>query len=359
MQQKRMKITLAVGIVYVLAAMCIMLYAIMSRAGRTSGMRQEQVYSEIKGEYGRQENGLWKILSLSQNTEQDSDIIIPTGQRIKAANLKIENKYYDNELLIGIAGLEGMEEEQFVQNTIAGNLAKVKEAVYETEDDTLWLKFKLDGIYEYRSSITDTDLCIELVKPKEVFDRVIVMDSVYSENVRNSYKKESKEQEILSDIAKLTEQKVNDMDATKIYYAETGEKVLSLEEKLRIIEETEADFYIGIALNYSEDKSIYGIETIYNRTYFIPYFGNTELADCLERNVTLAVSGRAKGLTQAKEEDIILQKAKVPAVIVKVGYLSNEKEAALLNKSEYRERIAEGVLQAVQESYEKMENEKR
>ncbi len=81
------------------------------------------------------------------------------------------------------------------------------------------------------------------------------------------------------------------------------------------------------------------------------------MADCLERNVTAQVSGRANGLTQATEEDIILQRIKIPAVILKQGYLSDEKEVTLLGTDEYRDRIAKGVLLAVQEAYEKMEKE--
>lgn len=188
-------------------------------------------------------------------------------------------------------------------------------------------------------------------KDETAYERVIFID--YSSGSG------TEENEITLDILKRTEEKLAAQGAVKVYYinAENDERMPSVEEKLQEISETEADLYIEIELNENVDTSVYGIEVVYNGTYFIPDFGNAELADCLARNVTKQVSGRANGLTQATEEDIILQKVKVPAVVLKAGYLSNEKESGLLNTEAYRDRIAEGIAVTVQEAYEKMEKE--
>lgn len=193
------------------------------------------------------------------------------------------------------------------------------------------------------------------IKQREAYERIIVVDPCGSGE--SNSKDEKQAQEITLDIARRLEEKILADNTIKVYYTRTDDTVMSEEQKLKLISETEADFYVGIALNESSDASVYGVETVYNGTYFIPYFGNTELADCMERNVTKQALGRANGLTQAGEEDIILQKTKIPAVVLKAGYLSNNKEAELLNNESYREQIAEGVFLAVQEAYEKMENE--
>lgn len=259
MQRKRMWITLAVGIVYVVMAMFIMLYAVSSRSG--------QRLSESTQNAGKNAGSTLNILTVSEEQEKTDSV---SKEQKKAA----------------------------------------------PESD--------------------------VQKPETAYERAVVIDPYADGKDR-----------ITEDIAERIGQKLETVYGLKVYYTEKT----SIEERQQFISETNADFYIGIALNESADSSVYGVETVYNGTYFIPFFGNTDLADCLERNVTEQVSGRANGLTQATEEDIILQRIKIPAVILKAGYLSNEKEAALLGTEEYRDRIAEGVLLAVQEAYEKMENE--
>jgi N-acetylmuramoyl-L-alanine amidase len=44
---------------------------------------------------------------------------------------------------------------------------------------------------------------------------------------------------------------------------------------------------------------------------------------------------------------VVLVGAKVPSVLVEVGFLSNAREEALLRKSEYRQRLAEALFRGV------------
>ena len=350
MQQKRRWITLAVGVVYAFIAMFVMLYAVNNREVIIEDNRNEQMLSEFTQKTDKKENNSWEILTLSEEKSQDKEIAIPVGQGIRNENLILKNDYINRELWISI---DGMREITFDENIFVKNVANIQEAVYEIQGDTVQVKLTLDAIYECRSVLEDNYLYIDLMKPKEAYERIIVVDPYGNDEGMSSRKAGIKEKEFTLDVAKRIGKKISSNHAIKVYYTRTDDAIMSVEERLQLISETEADFYIGIALNESEETSVYGVETVCNGTYFIPFFGNTQLADCVERNVTQQVSGRANGLTQAKEEDIILQKTKIPAVILKAGYLSNEKEAELLNKEEYRDLIAEGILLAVQEAYEK------
>lgn len=354
MQQKQMRITLIIGLVYVVAAMWIMLYAATHRVVVIQDVTQGQMLSSAESEESRRENSIWKAVELTINEEMGKDIVIPLETELKAEQVTIENHYMEKEVWIG---LDGVDKDFFEKNPVSGNLSLIEEAVYGKQKGLVWLRFKLADVYECKSILEDTHLCIELVKPKEIYEKVVVLDPWYNESAAGVLREGMTEKEITLDIAKRLEEKMKADDSIKIYYTRMDEEEPSLEARQNIIKETEADFYIGIMLNEDTDTAKYGVETVYNGTYFIPGVGSVELADCLERNVTLKVSGRANGLTQAGEEDIIVQKATVPAALLKAGYLSNEKEAALLNSEGYREWIAEGIWDAVQEAYEKMENE--
>ena len=121
-----------------------------------------------------------------------------------------------------------------------------------------------------------------------------------------------------------------------------------------MIQEAGADLYIRIgAAENAAEENVYGIQCYYNDEYFIPGFGNVELADIVTRAVTIASSNRALGLIPA-DEDSILKEIDIPAVQLSAGYLSNDRERNLLQQEAYLEKVAEGILNAIGESCQKL-----
>ncbi len=347
MQSKQMWITFGAGLVYVVAAMWIMIYAGMNRVITIQDVGQEQIFgTNLQGV--KEEGGTWKSLPLNEEVLEQKDIVVPLEAEIKAENVVLENHYMDKEIWIG---LDGIEKNYFEKNEVSANPKIVEKAVYGKQDGLLWLRFKMDDIYECQSILEDGHLCISLAKPKEIYETIVVVDPCY-ETAGGIQTEGMTAKEITTDIARRLEERLRTEEKYKVYYTDMEGKNPSIERRQELLKETEADLYIGISLNDSDDRSVYGVETIYNGTYFIPVFGNVELADCLTRNVTEQISGRANGLTKAGEEDILVKEATIPAVILKAGYLSNTEEAALLNMEDYREKIAEGIFLTVQEAGE-------
>ena len=76
------------------------------------------------------------------------------------------------------------------------------------------------------------------------------------------------------------------------------------------------------------------------------------MADLLEREVVTAISGKANGLVDSTEDDVVINSAVVPAATIRVGYISNGQEAILLNRDDYIQKIADGIFQAIMAAYE-------
>ena len=61
---------------------------------------------------------------------------------------------------------------------------------------------------------------------------------------------------------------------------------------------------------------------------------------------------REMGLAEAGDNDEIIRKATVPAATIKVGYYTNTQENILLNRDDYRTRIADGIMAAIEQAYD-------
>ena len=353
MQQKQMRITLLIGLIYAAVSMYVMFAAVMNRIVVIEDGGQQEMLSGTNGLERADGSRAWRNLLLKAEADRKEDIVIPLEEDTKAEDVTIENHYMDQEIWVRIGGIEKY---FYTKNEIGGNLALVKSALYERDSGDVWMKFKLNGIYELKSVLEEHCLCIEMAKPTEMYEHIIVVDPWYGGGEAGGKGQGTMEEQITLDIAKRMEDIMRPEGAVKLYYTSMGDGMPSLEARMQIIEETAADFYVGITVNRADDTAIYGLEAVYNDIYFIPHAGSVELADSLVRNATIAVSGRANGLTQAEEGDQIIQSASIPAAVLKVGYLSNEKEAALLNSEDYRDRLAEGICNAIKEFYEQAEN---
>lgn len=288
-----------------------------------------------------------------QNGQEMSYFCIPLHTDVKAENVTIENHYMDKELWVSIkldaenAGYESFYRAQGVY----GNRNAVIDGRFENGTDTFWLKFRLTGVYEYHSIFEDNKLYIDFMTPKEAYDRIVVIDPAYGGAVTGAVSEELAGKDITLEIARALKKKLDETDI-KVYYTRMDDSELSDEERVGLTNATKADMLIRIEVNENEDSKIYGTEAVYNSQFFIPGFGSVELADLLEREVVTAISGKANGLVDSTETDIVINEATVPAAAIRVGYLSNGQEEILLGREDYIQKIAEGIYQAIIKAYE-------
>ncbi len=292
-------------------------------------------------------------LTLENTSTEENVWSIPLIEGTKAEDVVMENRYMDKELWVYIRGITP---EYYDENPMNGNVNSIVNAYCESQEDGILLKMEMDGVYEYRSTMENNALQLEFYRPQELYDMIVVIDPVGGGSQLGITTQHWYEKNLVLQIAKIVQKKW-DNQSIKIYFTRTEDVLVEKEQRVELIEAVNADCYIGIcASENTEDTAIYGIQSFYNKEYFIPEFGNVQLADAVTRNVTIAAGNKAVGL-QVAEESSILEDIKIPATQVSIGFLSNEKESALFEQEEYREKIADGIAKAITEVYDKFGKE--
>lgn len=317
-----------------------------SSQSRENGQETDEVLFFLEGEEKEPNK-----LTFFQGESDTSYLRVPLPKGCKAGDIAIENYYMDQELWILVDGADG---EFYEENAISGNQEMVRQGIYEDDEEGMKLRFKLTGIFEYRTILENNELYISFLSPKEVYDKIVVIDPAWG-GFQTGYKSdELEEKEINLAIAGKLKEKLDGTDI-KVYYTRLDDVNPAEESRIRLANETRADMYIRIELGSSEDGSVYGTTAVYNGNYFIPGFGSVELADLLEKEVVTSIKGKALGLEEAEEPESILKYATVPAATVRVGCATNKQEATLLMREEYQEKIAEGIYNAILKAYEEKE----
>lgn len=292
-----------------------------------------------------------KLLHFKEGSENTHFLCIPLMEGIKSEQVQIENFYMEKEMRVYI---EGMDEVFYETEAISGNISNILKGTYENVKGKILLTFQLSDVYEYRSVLEDNFLYIELVVPKEMYDKIIVIDAGHGGQDTGVMTEELTEKDLSLNIVKKLKEKLDESDI-KVYYTRMDDEDVADEDRVAIANQVKADMLISIHANEMEDSKIYGTQTVYNESFFIPGFGSLELADMLEREVVTAISGKGLGLVAAEEEDVVVWDATVPAAMIEVGCLSNAQELMLLRKDSYINRIATGIYDTIIKAYEDKE----
>lgn len=358
MQDRLRKMSFVYGLLFFAAAMGIMLYAAKYKVIRIQDVAQDQVvvHEEEKKEESApsSDETEGKLLHFQTGGENTNYLCIPLPADTKAEAVSIENHYMENQLIVSI---QGVSETFYETEGVFGNISKVSAGHYEWADGNVRLKFELKDVYECKSILEENHIYIELVAPREIYDKIIVIDAGHGGTDTGLVVDGLVEKDITLDIVKRMKEKLDGTDI-KVYYTRIEDKDISQESRIGIANAAKADMFISVHLNAnSTDAGVYGTETMYNGEFFIPGFGSLKLADILEREVVTAISGKGNGLFEADEEEAAVSEATVPAALLKAGYVTNPQEAILLGKEDYRERIADGIVNAILKAYETMEEE--
>ena len=344
LEKENMMITFVLWIMLCAAAMTAMLHLSAHKTIVIADMPQNQAGLTTDATHAE------RMLELSQTESAIGSFVIPLPEDVRAEDVIIENRYMERELWIHIQ----CENTQFyMENAVCGDISAILQGRYEMRQDGVLLKFTMNSLQEYRSTMNGNVLEVAGCKPKDVYSYIVVIDPVGggSDNGLCSYV--YREKELVLQIAKLV-QKNCALSDVKIYFTRTEDVEVSMEDRKALVQAVDADIYIRIgAAENLADEGIYGIQCYYNEEYILPGFGNVDLADTVTKAVTIASSNRAIGLIPI-EEDSILKEFQIPAVQLSVGYLSNDKERNLLQQEAYLEKVAEGILNAIEESCQKL-----
>lgn len=349
-EKVNMRITMWLWVTLCGVCMSVMLWFGANKTIVIADMSQEQTGLAVDAELaGDGEKGTKLVLQRTYNTPNGFCVPLPKG--IKPENVVMENRYMSRELWIYV---QGVEVDFYQDNKIYGDTGCILKGYSQEWESGLLLMLEMTDVLEYRSTMEGNVLTIVGSDPHDLYDFLVVLDPVGGGSDEGITGYGISEKELALEVARQVQRNF-DISDVRLYLTRTEDVDVSPEERIGLAEAIRPDLYIRLGAKTDiNDSSAYGIQGFYNDEYFIPGFGNAELADIVTKEVTVASSNRAVGLVSANE-DSILRGIEVPAMELSMGYLSNQQEEALLQQEVYQGKLASGILNGIREACERLE----
>lgn len=160
------------------------------------------------------------------------------------------------------------------------------------------------------------------------------------------------EKDVNLKIAYKLKKLLEEQGITVVMTRETGEglaesKTDDMKKRIEIINKEKPILCVSIHQNSYSDEMIKGAQVF----YYTHSEKGEQAAELLQQEL-LKVDEDNTRQKKANDTYYILKKSEVPTVIIECGFLSNRKEAELLNSDEYQQKMAEAIASGIEKYLE-------
>ena len=190
----------------------------------------------------------------------------------------------------------------------------------------------------------------KIIKPRKSGEKVVVIDPGHGGIDYGAIRSGINEKDITTDVS-LRVAKILRSDGYKVYLTRDEDKTLSLQERVDFAEENNPDIFVSIHVNSSEGTTATGLETHYYHDYSIG------LAKVVHAAMVKYVNSKDRGLFKSKF--YVINHTTMPAILVEIGFISNEDERNDLISDKRKQATAKAIAEGIKNYYKQQQQEQK
>ena len=177
-------------------------------------------------------------------------------------------------------------------------------------------------------------------------EKVVVIDPGHGGTDYGAIRAGINEKDITLDVSKRVASILRS-NGYKVHLTLNEDKYVSLQGRVDIAEEVKPDIFVSIHVNSSEGTTATGIETHYYHDYSI------DLAKKVHTSLAKNVKSPDRGLFKSKF--YVINHTTMPAILVEIGFISNEEERAELVSEKRKQATAKAIAEGIMNYYKQQQ----
>lgn len=292
------------------------------------------------------------LKTYSQSRYPDDKLLIPMDESVDLLSIYDEDVYWENRFSIKIKGNweEYYKEHQIINPYYGISVSKIR---YDIVNNLTIITFDTKYICSYSYSMDNGYLVVTIGKPGEIYSKVVLFDAGHGGIDSGAAKNGVKEKDINFKIINTYVSDLFKDSDIKVYFTRKTDVKVDLYERAALASKIGADMFISLHLNSNNSTSINGTEVYYskdNNTASASGFNSYRLAKELVDDLSAALGSKKRGV---KENNFVVVKYNtVPAVLIELGYMTNQTEFSKLTDTAYQKKTAQTIYQTVTRLFE-------
>lgn len=281
-----------------------------------------------------------------------NQFVIPLPENIEQRAITDTDEYLKNRFTISIPGNHmAFLSEQDTYNPIA--TLKNVQFSYKSADNTTIITFNTTKIQGYSITVAGGFLGVEIADPKEIYDKIIVLDAGHGGVDPGTLRNKVYEKDVnFNVINKYAAEYFEDSDI-KVYYTRTSDTKIALETRAAFAASVDADLFISFHVNANSSSSVKGTSVYYsasNNKANAAGLKSSVLATSVVNHLSEAWNTKNRGILTDKF--VVVHKNTVPAVLVECGFITNDSDFEKIKDATYQKKAAKALFDAVTEIFE-------
>lgn len=191
-------------------------------------------------------------------------------------------------------------------------------------------------------TVSGNDVAVDVVE-KDPGVPTVIIDAGHGGADNGCSRNGILEKDINLAIAKRVQGKLEDM-GYQVFMIREEDTYVAKEDRVKYANECQADIYVSIHQNASEDVNVSGMEVWYKGDD--EQRDNKRLAQLIQQQIVKSTGALEREL-RGDADFHVTGSTSMPACLVETGFLSNAGERKLLLTEEYQEQIASGIVQGI------------
>ena len=127
------------------------------------------------------------------------------------------------------------------------------------------------------------------------------------------------------------------------YLVRDSDTYVELYERAGVANELKADAYVSVHYNSHPDKNVSGVQVLYNAD---PNRDNKNFAKIMQEEMIKELKAVDRQIVE-RPNLVVIRETKMPAVLTEMAFLTNEKEEALVQTEEYRQKCVQALYNGI------------
>ena len=291
-------------------------------------------------------------------TESEYQIQIPLPEDAQDGNYEVNDNYFNYKYEIIV---DGQYTNFYKENPINNDYLAVDDIQVTYSGNQTKIILQANEIKGYRLKEENGILYVKVGTPKEMYDKIIVLDAGHGGTDPGAAGNGLYEKNCTLNIVNAAKSYFDADGSVKVYYTRTtntqanitsGSNGLSTSTSLRartdLTNTVDADLFISVHINSATNTSARGTEVYYTSSNNKKNEGGltaSKLAQMAYDNMVKAVGSTKRGVKSANF--YVTRYTNMPSILIETAFISNKQDAAILKSDKKIDQMGKAVYDTV------------